>query len=253
MCVLSRFHSPQKPLRKKHGWCLLGEWWFSSALARRTSFSGWFQKTFHFVTGEPWGKDPNSSILFRWVGEDHQLGWNVKINQPQFSGVNDEPTGGWKTDILFFWTLTGCLLSMRLGDVFVVSFSEKTTLGFNFHPKLEIIWERFFLRYVHFWAFIFLHTLPETNSSPLKIGHPNRKVVLQPSIFRSYVSFREGIIYYTSWVDNLGIKCLKIFSFGGRWLGRPTFPDSASARRLELGGWDPFWQISGEFGGISRT
>ena len=29
--------------------------------------------------------------------------------------------------------------------------------------------------------------------SPLKIGLPNRKVVFQPSIFRGYVSFREGI------------------------------------------------------------
>ena len=36
-------------------------------------------------------------------------------------------------------------------------------------------------------------TLPETNSSPLKIGHPKRKLVFQPSIFRCYVSFREGI------------------------------------------------------------
>ncbi len=36
------------------------------------------------------------------------------------------------------------------------------------------------------------NTLPETNSSTLKIGIPNRKVVFQPSIFRGYVSFREG-------------------------------------------------------------
>ena len=36
-------------------------------------------------------------------------------------------------------------------------------------------------------------TLPETNSSPLKIGHPQRKLVFQPSIFRGEdVSFREG-------------------------------------------------------------
>ena len=35
-------------------------------------------------------------------------------------------------------------------------------------------------------------TLPETHSSPLKIGHPKRKLVFQPSIFRGYVSFREG-------------------------------------------------------------
>ena len=39
------------------------------------------------------------------------------------------------------------------------------------------------------------HTLPETNSLPLKIGHHQRKLVFQPSIFRCKlaVSFREGI------------------------------------------------------------
>ena len=36
------------------------------------------------------------------------------------------------------------------------------------------------------------YTLPETNSSHLKIGHPKRKLVFQPSIFKGYVSFREG-------------------------------------------------------------
>ena len=36
------------------------------------------------------------------------------------------------------------------------------------------------------------YTLPETNSSHLKIGLPNRKVIFQPSIFCGYVSFREG-------------------------------------------------------------
>ena len=36
-------------------------------------------------------------------------------------------------------------------------------------------------------------TLPETNSSLLKIGLPKRKLVFQPSIFGCYVSFREGI------------------------------------------------------------
>ena len=36
-------------------------------------------------------------------------------------------------------------------------------------------------------------TLPETNMSPLQIGlAPKRKPVFQPSIFRGYVSFREG-------------------------------------------------------------
>ena len=37
-------------------------------------------------------------------------------------------------------------------------------------------------------------TLPETNIT-LKIGLPKRKLVLQPSIFRGYVSFREGSMF----------------------------------------------------------
>ena len=43
------------------------------------------------------------------------------------------------------------------------------------------------------------HTLPETNSSHLKMGHPKRKLVFQPSIFRCYVSFKEGIILLMTW------------------------------------------------------
>ena len=35
--------------------------------------------------------------------------------------------------------------------------------------------------------------IPKTNSSPLKIKHPKRKVVFQPSIFRCHVSFRGCI------------------------------------------------------------
>ena len=34
-------------------------------------------------------------------------------------------------------------------------------------------------------------TLPKTNSSPLKIGHPKMKLVFQPSIFMCHVSFRR--------------------------------------------------------------
>ena len=44
-------------------------------------------------------------------------------------------------------------------------------------------------------------TLPETNSSPLKIGHPKRKLLFQPSIFRGYISFREGIFLKSSCVS----------------------------------------------------
>ena len=35
-------------------------------------------------------------------------------------------------------------------------------------------------------------TLPKTNSSPLKIGHPKSKLAFQASIFRCYASFWEG-------------------------------------------------------------
>ena len=35
-------------------------------------------------------------------------------------------------------------------------------------------------------------TLPETNSSALKKGHPKRKFIFQPPIFRCYVGLREG-------------------------------------------------------------
>ena len=37
-----------------------------------------------------------------------------------------------------------------------------------------------------------VYTIPKTNSSPLKMSHPKRKLVFQPSIFSCYVSFREG-------------------------------------------------------------
>ena len=39
-----------------------------------------------------------------------------------------------------------------------------------------------------------LNTLPKTNSSPLKMVVFNRNFLFQGSIFRCYVSFREGIL-----------------------------------------------------------
>ena len=40
---------------------------------------------------------------------------------------------------------------------------------------------------------------------PLKIGHPKRKLVFQPSIFRCYVSFRKG-----SWWFQLSTHLRKV-------------------------------------------
>ena len=55
------------------------------------------------------------------------------------------------------------------------------------------------------------YTLPETNSSPLKIGLPNRKVVFQPSIFRSKLLVSGGIFLLNTWSP--------VF----RWHDRPSF------------------------------
>ena len=46
------------------------------------------------------------------------------------------------------------------------------------------------------WTDFFFTQVPslKLTFSPLKIGLPNRKVVFQPSIFRGYVSFREGTL-----------------------------------------------------------
>ena len=49
---------------------------------------------------------------------------------------------------------------------------------------------------------LYTHTLPETNLAP-EIGLPNRKVVFQPSIFRGYVSFREGTSTVPGWYMSL--------------------------------------------------
>ena len=57
-----------------------------------------------------------------------------------------------------------------------------------------MIWKRYLLTKKAIWGiyveFQGVHSLKLT--WPLKIGHPKRKVIFQPSIFRGYVSFREG-------------------------------------------------------------
>ena len=52
------------------------------------------------------------------------------------------------------------------------------------------------------WEFILWVTLPETNSSHLIIGHPKRKLVFQPSIFRcDNVSFQRYIYLTLGSID----------------------------------------------------
>ena len=57
---------------------------------------------------------------------------------------------------------------------------------------------------------LLLHELPSLKLTflPLKIGLPNRKVVFKPSIFRGYVSFREGksFILHFGWYLYLAVR-----------------------------------------------
>ena len=63
-----------------------------------------------------------------------------------------------------------------------------------------------------FWWWSDLYTLRETNSSPLKLGFPKRKLICQPSIFRGYVTFREGIQK-----DALNISCIRHVEVDSQW------------------------------------
>ena len=72
------------------------------------------------------------------------------------------------------------LISRHLG---VFSYQQLPESWLNIRPTLHL--EEGGLQ-----IFQILHPLQLTQ--PLKIGHPNRKLVFQPSIFRCYVRFREG-------------------------------------------------------------
>ncbi len=92
-----------------------------------------------------------------------------------------------------FWLLKdlGGLLQMFLfwclGPMFEAPRNWGKILRVTLSPIIMVQWKM---------ANYLKGTLPETNSSPLRISHPNRKVVFQPSIFRGYVSFREGNYYW---------------------------------------------------------
>ena len=56
-------------------------------------------------------------------------------------------------------------------------------------------------------------TLPETNSSPLKVGHPKRKLVFQPSIFRGklLVSGRVSFSFCTMGLNDYIIMIVWLY------------------------------------------
>ena len=61
------------------------------------------------------------------------------------------------------------------------------------------------------WETSWAYTLPKTNGSPLKIRHPKRKFIFQPSIFRCFHSlFVSGSRVILVWVWK---GCLYFFHF----------------------------------------
>ena len=68
-------------------------------------------------------------------------------------------------------------------------------------------------------------TLPTTSSSPLKMGHPKRKLVFQPSIFRCkrLVCFREGIpLVFVCFLSHLWRRKIEIQAPKNAWCELPS-------------------------------
>ena len=79
-------------------------------------------------------------------------------------------------------------------------------------------------------------TLPETNNPPLKIVIPKRKFILQPSIFRCYVSFGKGSTLIMTQHISISINWQCFFLF---WIA-PTVVGTNFWRKpthLEVGNW----------------
>ena len=94
---------------------------------------------------------------------------------------------------------------------------RSTTLDYIFdHICIPTLGQQYSTRLGYICNF-FVATLPKTNSSPLKIGHPKRKLVFQPSIFRCHVSFREGsyygdaLFFYPQWTRLNIPRCFHVF------------------------------------------
>ncbi len=70
--------------------------------------------------------------------------------------------------------------------------STKQVFFFSFWSPTLAVWSPYF--HILFWAKVALElpSLKLTANAPENRPKPNRKVVFQPSIFRGYVSFREG-------------------------------------------------------------
>ncbi len=127
--------------------------------------------------------------------------------------------------------------TLEQGTLVNLGFSLKEPGGYRRvlkNAKIEsVVWNQ---------RFIYQSTLPETNSSPLKIGLPNRKVVFQPSIFRGELLvsgrvFLKAFLNRISDCDNLRIK---FFSTATLWKGNSSISKGTSSKLNGLSPIGPF-------------
>ena len=95
--------------------------------------------------------------------------------------------------------------------------SKKKVSSSNLHSSIFMLF--FFGSNMYQWYSTVI-TLLETNSSPEKIGHPKRKVVFQPSIFRCELLVSVRIL---TQMLNVWPIYLHLGSFGGFHVGKYTY------------------------------
>ena len=130
--------------------------------------------------------DPHPNEMSLWF---RNLAWKPpvevgSVSQPVIYIVFVHPNGGWPWDFFFHQYYPTRWLPNSTG-IFFCSVGSTHDL-----PPAFFVWEDFSVIHgpwilpIRIRNLGITFTLPETNSSPLKIGFPKRKVVFQPSIFR---------------------------------------------------------------------
>ncbi len=99
-----------------------------------------------------------------------------------------------------------CKNAAGMVDWWISTISYAEEICAKFHSQVHVVGIWHYLVMMPWWIrfcpegfreiWVRGSTLPETNSLPIKMGLPKRKLVFQPSIFRCYVSFREGIPFF---------------------------------------------------------
>ena len=97
-----------------------------------------------------------------------------------------------------------------------------------------------------------LHSLKLTFSPP-KIGLPKRKLVFQPSIFRCYVSFREGSFQGCTGYNELAAEFAHILKITCQWLNPAKTICHFWLHTILVGGFNPSEKILVKLGSSSPS